>query len=276
MITAIILTLNSERFIYKCLCSLLKYYPYPISQIIVVDGGSKDNTLKIAQKFPVTIVKQKRKGISAARNEGLIRAKNKYIFFLDVDAFVKKIDFNKVVKCLGKNDIGVVSLATKTPITNKIAKYIDNIRKYNHEEIRRRRTVTWFAGCSFIMKKGIGYFDTKHLYGADDICFAYRIVKKGYKIVWLFDQDIYHYARDTILEYIREQYGWGRGSKLLFLEYEEYRRLSNMLKAVFRRILAPILAIRILIKYGIGTYFTYIVGRYAWLVGFIKGWPSAF
>lgn len=55
-VTVIMITLNDEKIIYKCLRSIrMQRYPKKI-QIIIVDGGSTDKTIEIAKKFKAQII----------------------------------------------------------------------------------------------------------------------------------------------------------------------------------------------------------------------------
>ncbi|MFA7289676.1 MAG: glycosyltransferase family A protein, partial [Melioribacteraceae bacterium] len=57
--------------------------------LIIIDDGSHDNTEKIISKYladsRIKLFKQKRKGVSKSRNQGLSLANHKYIFYLDSD-----------------------------------------------------------------------------------------------------------------------------------------------------------------------------------------------
>ena len=91
-ISVIIPVYNVEQYLKRCLDSILSN-TYKNLEVICVDDGSTDNSLKIleffAQKDPrVRILQQNRKGPSAARNKGLDMAKGKYISFVDSDDFI--------------------------------------------------------------------------------------------------------------------------------------------------------------------------------------------
>jgi glycosyltransferase involved in cell wall biosynthesis len=59
---------------------------YPRVEIIVVDDGSPDETEKVVARYPgVRYLRQRNKGLSAARNAGLARSRGVYIAFLDAD-----------------------------------------------------------------------------------------------------------------------------------------------------------------------------------------------
>ena len=85
-ISAVIPAYNSADFIAAAIDSILKQ-THPVTEIIVVDDGSVDNTEQIVQRFPdhVRYYKQANQGPSAARNQGIKMACGEWIAFLDAD-----------------------------------------------------------------------------------------------------------------------------------------------------------------------------------------------
>lgn len=95
IISVIIPAFNAEKTIESCIKSLL-VQTYKAYEIIVVDDGSKDNTLSILRKLAqlddtIRVIHQKNKGVSAARNLALknVSAKTTHICFVDADDMVK-------------------------------------------------------------------------------------------------------------------------------------------------------------------------------------------
>ena len=91
-ISIIIPIFNAEPFLAKCLDSLINQ-PYSALQIILVNDGSTDNSLAIAQRYAqqdsrITVFSQTNQGQSAARNLGLQYATGEYISFIDADDYV--------------------------------------------------------------------------------------------------------------------------------------------------------------------------------------------
>jgi glycosyltransferase involved in cell wall biosynthesis len=86
-VTVIIPVYNGERFIRRAVDSVLKQ-TYPLSQVIVIDDGSKDSTREIvADEYgeSVTLIRQQNGGPAKARNAGLRVATGEFVAFLDAD-----------------------------------------------------------------------------------------------------------------------------------------------------------------------------------------------
>lgn len=87
--TIIIPVYNCETFIEDCIKSILKQV-YKNFEVIVVDDGSIDNSLKICQKIATTdnrihIYQKCNGGVSSARNKGLEHVSGDYVLFVDAD-----------------------------------------------------------------------------------------------------------------------------------------------------------------------------------------------
>lgn len=88
-VSVIIPVFNTEKYLKKCLDSII-LQTYSNLEIIIVDDGSTDNSGKIADEYAkkdsrIKVIHQKNQGQSAARNAGLQKATGKYIGFVDSD-----------------------------------------------------------------------------------------------------------------------------------------------------------------------------------------------
>ncbi|TGJ76367.1 putative glycosyltransferase EpsJ [Caproiciproducens galactitolivorans] len=91
-ISIIIPVYNVEKYIGKCLASLISQ-TFTDFEIIAVNDGSKDDSLSILLHFQerysnITVINQKNCGMSQARNAGLAVARGEYICFVDSDDYV--------------------------------------------------------------------------------------------------------------------------------------------------------------------------------------------
>ena len=91
MISIITPVNNSQKYLYKYLNNIYKQ-SYINIEIICIDDGSTDDSLKILQQYTkkdsrIKILTQENQGAAAARNLGLSIAKGKYVIFLDSDDY---------------------------------------------------------------------------------------------------------------------------------------------------------------------------------------------
>ncbi|HEY4533370.1 MAG TPA: glycosyltransferase [Fusobacterium sp.] len=83
---------NVESYLRECLESV--YAVNLLKEVILVNDGSTDHSLQIAEEFAekypeeTILISQENRGLSAARNVGLERARGEYIYFIDSDDFL--------------------------------------------------------------------------------------------------------------------------------------------------------------------------------------------
>lgn len=112
MVSIIIPTFQSETYLEKCLTSVVGQ-SYPSIEVIICDGKSSDGTWEIAgrfaKKYPfVKRMKQSKKGVSNARNEGMAAAGGEYIQFVDSDDFLLPETTEKLVHALEEKNAELV------------------------------------------------------------------------------------------------------------------------------------------------------------------------
>jgi len=86
-VSVVIPAYNEEAVIGRCLNALTNQ-TVKAEEIILVDNNCHDRTVEIAQKFPVRIIREKRQGISYARNAGFNAARHEIIGRIDADTTV--------------------------------------------------------------------------------------------------------------------------------------------------------------------------------------------
>ena len=93
LLSVIIPVYNVEPYLEQCLDSVINQ-TYKNLEIICINDGSTDNSLKILEKYQkkdnrIKLINQKNKGLSEARNAGLDVAKGEYIAFVDSDDYLE-------------------------------------------------------------------------------------------------------------------------------------------------------------------------------------------
>ena len=107
-ISIIVPVYNAEKYLEKCLVSLLNQTLKNI-EIIVVNDGSTDKSLEIALKLSksdqrIKIYTQSNGGASRARNLGIKMSSGKYLGFVDADDYIKPEMFEHLLNLCENND----------------------------------------------------------------------------------------------------------------------------------------------------------------------------
>jgi glycosyltransferase involved in cell wall biosynthesis len=105
LVSILIPAYNAEPWIADTINSSLRQ-TWPQKEIIVVDDGSKDRTLKIAEKFikeGVQVVSQKNQGASTARNKAFSLCRGDYIQWLDADDMLEPEKISKQMEYVENN-----------------------------------------------------------------------------------------------------------------------------------------------------------------------------
>ena len=83
-VSVVIPCFNQARYLGHAIASALSQSHAPL-ECIVVDDGSTDETVAVAQVLRARVIRQGNHGVSAARNAGLALARGEFVVFLDAD-----------------------------------------------------------------------------------------------------------------------------------------------------------------------------------------------
>ncbi|MQS09551.1 glycosyltransferase family 2 protein, partial [Streptomyces alkaliphilus] len=99
LVSVIIPNHNYARTLPLCLRAVAEQ-SYPRVEIVVVDDGSTDDSPRIAEEFPCTLVRTSNAGVSAARNTGVRHSTGSILFFLDSDIALRPDAVERAVDLL--------------------------------------------------------------------------------------------------------------------------------------------------------------------------------
>ena len=135
LISIIVPVYNVEKYLSKCLDSIINQ-TYKNLEIILIDDGSTDKSGEICDKYKnedkrIIVIHQLNGGVSAARNTGIGVAKGRYILFIDSDDWIEK-DYVSSLFTYAGNDI-IVCCGYKRIFDDKIiehsVKKLDELNK---------------------------------------------------------------------------------------------------------------------------------------------------
>ncbi len=205
LISVIIPLYNNDRFIGKCVESLLNQ-TYDNCEIIIVDDASTDNSLKIVQDYAQRDARvkvfygKKYSGVSAVRNCGLENACGDYVCFVDSDDYVSKYYLQSLITslkdtCSDISCVGVAKVSEKQK--QKLNKpFIANnykVQTFNQIEGlellftgRKIRMNIWnkiFKRSLFVGQNKICY--NENIFHGEDVAFLYDAFSRAGKIAFV-------------------------------------------------------------------------------------------
>ena len=200
-VSIIVPVYNVEKYIDKCLNSLVNQSLQDI-EIIIVNDGSKDNSEKIVEqyveKFPNKIVylKKQNGGLSDARNFGIPHAKGEYVAFLDSDDYVEVDMYEKMYTLANTEDSDMVECDFYWEYPNKIKKDIGEIYSNKKEMLQKVRVVAWNKLIKRnVLEKSKVKFPKGYLY--EDVEFTYKLIPFINNVSFLKEPLIHYIQRDN-------------------------------------------------------------------------------
>ena len=198
-VSVIVPVYNVEKFIDKCLNSLVKQSLKEI-EIIVVNDGTKDNSQKIidkyVKKYPDKIKSyiKENGGQGSARNYGLEKANGEYIGYVDSDDFVEKDMYKKLYNKAKENNYDIVVCGNYNVSEDYQNKNIDTfINNYNTdlENIFFGKMAVW----NKIYKRDIlikNKLEFKEKVWYEDLAFTLKAIMNSNTFAFI-DEPLYDY-----------------------------------------------------------------------------------
>jgi len=116
--TVVIPAYNEEKYIHRTL-NALRTQAFRDFEIVVKDGNSKDQTVRIARKLADKVVSTPDQSAADARNQGASCAEGDILVFMDADTFLPVDAFERFSKLMNKEDVVGVS-CRKIPLTRSV------------------------------------------------------------------------------------------------------------------------------------------------------------
>ena len=112
MISVIVPVYNVEEYLKECLDSI-QCQTYSNIEVILVNDGSTDHSQEICERYcqqdpRFHLINQANKGLSGARNRGMIESKGEFITFVDSDDVIKDDMLEQLIKQVTSDDIDIV------------------------------------------------------------------------------------------------------------------------------------------------------------------------
>jgi len=220
-ISIIIVSFNVQHFLYQCLWSVKAALKGMHGEIIVVDNASTDGSCEmILQHFPeiITVCNKENVGFSKANNQGVARAKGKYILILNPDTLLSEDTLQKIFSFAEKSPtLGAISVPLydgtgkflpeskrniPTPWVS-LKKLLGKSKLYYAEHLKEDESgnIDILAGAFMWLEKAkyqeVGGFDEDYFMYGEDIDLSYKLLKKGFQNYFFAPTQVIHYKGES-------------------------------------------------------------------------------
>lgn len=204
-VSVLIPAYNADVFLPQCLDSVVNQ-TYQHLQVVVVDDGSKDNTLEIAQKYAVKypfveVYHQENAGVATARNTLMAHATGDYVLFVDsddwiefdmVECMLKALETSKadIAVCGNFKELNGTSTISSVVKQGYILEGIENViifflihKELNGSLCNKLVPRKFYNGLTF--RKDIWY--------GEDCLFLWQALNRGVEKICFMPDCFYHY-----------------------------------------------------------------------------------
>jgi len=267
-VSVVICAYNAERTMDACLGSL-RTLNYPNYEIIVVNDGSKDQTLAISERHqqayaadpeapPLRIITQENKGLSVARNVGAAAATGEIVAYTDSDCVPDPDWLAFLVYRFVRSGFVAVGGPNFPPPEPALVPAAVAVSPGGPAHVLLDDEVAEHVpGCNMAATKkaleDVGGFEPIFSAAGDDVDLCWRLQNRGYAIGFSPAATVWHYRRNTVKAYLRQQMGYGKAEALLYFKHPyRFNMLgqSRWLGRIYGDLTSAVLSRRPIIYFG--------------------------
>jgi GT2 family glycosyltransferase len=223
-VSVVVCAYNADRTLDSCLASL-KELNYPNYEVIVINDGSNDHTLKIAKSYDyIKLISQDNKGLSVARNVGLAEATGEIIAYTDSDCVADPDWLTYMVAKFLSSGLSAVGGPNFPPPENSLVPSCVAVSPGGPTHVLLSDEVAeHIPGCNMAFRREvleeIGGFDPIFHAAGDDVDICWRLQDKGYTIGFSPAAVVWHFRRNTVKDYLKQQRGYGKAEALVYFKH---------------------------------------------------------
>ncbi|NIM14302.1 MAG: glycosyltransferase [Candidatus Aminicenantes bacterium] len=244
---------NEEKFIANAIESLVDDYVRENAEILVVDGGSKDNTIKIVEKlirkgYPIGLLKNERKLQCYGLNLGISEARGEIIARVDAHSTYPGGYVKNLVELLETTDAanvgGVMLPKGRTPVQQAIALAMQHPvgvgdAKFHLGNFKGYVDTVYLGTFKKDIFDTVGLYDT-NAHPNEDAELNVRLLTAGRKIYLDSSIQVEYFPRDSFKKLAVQYFRYGRG--------RAYTTTKHRLITSYRQLMPPLLVICLLIS----------------------------
>lgn len=219
LVSVVVTVYNVEKYIARCIDSILNQ-SYQEFELIIVNDGTPDNSMLIAEQYRhkderVRIVDYGNNvGLMCARRRGYLEAKGDYVFFVDSDDTIPDDALEKLVKEANISDADLIAGNGKYFMADGTMKEIHLSLPYGNDSLALYKALIHYFYPHYIWGKLIRkellhnfeykYFD--RLTNAEDYCLIYQLAENIKKTTCIHDVVYYYYQNKESSSQVKLSY----------------------------------------------------------------------
>jgi glycosyltransferase involved in cell wall biosynthesis len=263
LISIIIPAYNEEKYISGCLRAIVEFGVKGIEkedyEIIIVDNGSSDKTVELAERFRnsenLTICSRPNDNIAMLRNFGVSISAGEYLAFVDADCIVPNNWCLRGVEKLKNKNVGAAGCKYSV---SEHSSWIAKTWDLNNSAKRINGEVSGLPSGGLFMRKTVfvklNGFDEK-LETNEDFDLCYRIIDNGFKVLSNIKLSVIHLgAPNSFLEFYNREKWHGKHVFEVFMSDQKKKKNRNAV-AIAAFYLISYFCIGITILIGIFGYY---------------------
>lgn len=150
-------------------------------EVIVINDGSSDSSLEVANGFPVKVIDQTNKGLPAARNTGIMNATGDYILPLDADDIIVENCIEKILYVIEQTDADIVAPSFKCFGINNGEVVLD--KSLTLEMFKTANRIGYFSAIRKEALLEVGGYSPRMYWGYEDFHLWFDLLKRGKTLV---------------------------------------------------------------------------------------------
>jgi cellulose synthase/poly-beta-1,6-N-acetylglucosamine synthase-like glycosyltransferase len=261
-VSFIIPALNEEDIIGRCLDAVAGLnYDRELYECIVIDNGSRDDTLKIAAARGGKTFTMSGGTISRLRNFGAQKARGDFLAFVDADCVIDRDWLENALRHFRDSTVACVGSHPGIPEPSTWVQKSWNVQSRSQASVEQ---VDWLPSMNILVRKNAfievrGFNES--LMTCEDVDFCYRLKEKRYTIV--SDRSIksvHHGEAKTALEFFRKERWRGRGNLQGLLSHGIYwREVPSLALPISYLILIALLPAAVVYSYFVGLHLLLLI-----------------
>jgi len=252
---------DGERTIAECIESLLSQsIPIEEYEIIIVDNGSRDATVEIARRFPVTLLSEEIPTSYAARNRGLAAAHAPIAVFTDADCAAGHMWLQSHLSAYESDRVaaawGPTRHSDSRSMVEQLTSKLDPLGRRPGE-----RPSLLTSNVSYLVEtiRDVGGFD-EALFTGGDVDLGWRVQARNGTVAWCEAAAVTHQHRSTLAGLARQYRRYGYSEILLKTLYRKAAGYGISPAEQLRRMARQKLALLVYLLSGIYRPFAVLFG----------------